>query len=459
MILLIGQCAREHMDREAFQEIDYRRMFGQMAKWVAQIDHADRVQEFVGRAFAVAQAGRPGPVVLALPEDMLTAVAVPSASKPVRPFEIVPSAEQMGEFADLLGKAERPVMIIGGSRWDEKAKSAVEDFAARNAIPTIAAFRRQDKFDNGHPCYIGEIGLGVNPALRKTVEDADLVILLGTRLGEVASSGYEMLDVPSPRQKLIHIHASAEELGRVYQPDLSINATPQGFAPALAGLPPMKREGWVARVEKARDQYEAWQKPKPVPGNFNLGEVILWLRDHLPEDAIFTNGAGNFSAWLHRFHRHRKLRTQLAPTSGSMGYGVPAAVAAKLRFPEKPVVCIAGDGDFMMTGQELATAVQYGAAPIFVVVDNGMLGTIRMHQETRFPARPMATDLFNPDFVMLAQAYGAHTEYVDRTEDFAAAFERAEKADKLALIHVKTDPDALTANRSLTQIRDAALGK
>jgi acetolactate synthase-1/2/3 large subunit len=459
VILFIGQVGNDVMEREGFQEIDYRRMFGQMAKWVAQIDRADRVHEFVGRAFAVATSGRPGPVVLALPEDMLVAEAAPVAAKRIHPFEISPSPQQMTRFGELLSEACKPVMIVGGSRWTQEAKTAVEMFADKNDIPTIAAFRRQDKFDNDHRCYIGEIGLGVNPVLKRTVEEADLVLLLGTRMGEVASSSYQMLNVPVSQQTLIHIHADAGELGRVYAPELTINATPQGLADLLPNTIIAKNEAWREQVEAARGQYEAWQIPKSVPGNFNLGEVIVWLRDHLPQDAILTNGAGNFSAWLHRFHRHRRLGTQLAPTSGSMGYGVPAAVAAKLRYPERKVVCIAGDGDFMMTGQELATAMQYGAAPIFVVVDNGMLGTIRMHQETRFPARPIATDLVNPDFAMLARAYGAHTEYLDHTEDFAAAFERAEQSGRLALIHVRTDPDALTANRSLTQIRTAALTK
>lgn len=457
LILFIGQVGNDVMEREGFQEVDYRRMFGQMAKWVAQIDHADRVGEFVHRAFAVAMSGRPGPVILALPEDMLAAEAIPSATRRLQPFEISPSAIQMAQFGELVSQASKPVMVVGGSLWDEDAKAAVERFADENDIPVIAAFRRQDKFDNDHRCYIGEIGLGVNPALKKIVEDADLVILLGTRMGEVASSGYTMLDVPAPRQRLIHVHADAGELGRVYIADLPINATPRGLAALLPTVVVSGQSERRAYLSAARQRYEAWQVPKPVPGTFNLGEIVVWLRDHLPHDAILTNGAGNFSAWLHRFHRHRRLRTQLAPTSGSMGYGVPAAVAAKLRFPARTVVCIAGDGDFMMTGQELATALQYDAAAIFVVVDNGMLGTIRMHQETRYPGRPIATELVNPDFVMLAKAYDAHTEYVDRTEDFADAFVRAEHSGRLALIHVKTDPDALTANRSLTQIRTAAL--
>ncbi|WDZ76222.1 thiamine pyrophosphate-binding protein [Ensifer adhaerens] len=459
MILFIGQVGRDATEREAFQEIDYRRMFGQMAKWVAQIDSADRVHEFVSRAFAVAMAGRPGPVVLALPEDMLVDAVELVAPRVVKSFELSPSAEQMDEFARLLSEAERPLMIVGGSRWDDESKAAVEDFAGKNGLPVVAAFRRQEKFNNDHPSYVGEIGLGVNPTLSRLVKDSDLVILLGTRMGEVASSSYQFLSVPGPVQKLIHVHAGAEELGRVYIPDLSINATPQGFATMLTGLPVSKRKGWAERTAQARQEYEAWQEPRPVPGDVNMGDIIVWLRDNLPHDAIMTNGAGNFSAWLHRFHRHRKLQTQLAPTSGSMGYGVPAAVAAKLRFPDRPAVCIAGDGDFMMTCQEMATAVQYDAKPIFVVVDNGMLGTIRMHQETHYPSRPFATELVNPDFCVMASAFGAHTEFVNRTDEFADAFRRAEKSGKLALIHVKTDPDALTANRSLTQIREAALAR
>lgn len=365
----------------------------------------------------------------------------------------------MNQFSDLLSAAERPVVVVGGSRWDEGAKSVVETFAGDNGLPVIAAFRRQDRFDNDHPSYVGEIGLGVNPALARLVKDADLVILLGTRMGEVASSGYQFLAVPAPVQKLVHIHAGAEELGRVYIPDLSINATPLGFSTMLATLAVVKRESWSQRTKEARRSYEAWQVPKPVPGDVNLGDIVVWLRNHLPEDAILTNGAGNFSAWLHRFYRHKRLRTQLAPTSGSMGYGVPAAVSAKLRYPDRTVVCIAGDGDFMMTCQEMATARQFGAAPIFVIVDNGMLGTIRMHQETHFPARPFATQLVNPDFCAMGAAFGAHTEYVSRTDQFADAFYRAELSGTLALIHVKTDPDALTANRSLTQIREAAFAQ
>jgi acetolactate synthase-1/2/3 large subunit len=460
MILLIGQVGNDFVEREAFQEVDYRRMFGQMAKWVAQIDRADRVHEYIGRAFAVATSGRPGPVVLALPEDMLSATAALPPPAAVRTPEIHPSAAQMLEVREALHQAERPLLIVGGSRWDEAAIAAVEHFADRHGLPVIASFRRQDRFDNGHRCYVGDIGVGVNPGLKRRVETADLIVALGTRLGEMATSGYEMLAVPVPKQTLIHIHADAAELGRVYQPFLGINATPRGFAAMLDALPSgdgaAPREAWLA---EARTEYEAWQRPPPAPGKVNVGEVVAWLRDNLDERAIVTNGAGNFAAWLHRFYRYRHLGTQLAPTSGSMGYGVPAAVAAKLRHPERTVVCVAGDGDFLMTGQELATAMQYGAAVIFVVVDNGMYGTIRMHQERHFPGRTIATDLSNPDFAALAEAYGAHGELVEETAGFPSAFGRATAAGRAALIHLKTDPEALTATQSLSQIREAALAK
>ncbi|MDQ1900554.1 thiamine pyrophosphate-binding protein [Paracoccus sp. WLY502] len=456
MILFIGQIARDAAEREAFQEIDYRRMFGQVAKWVAQIDDPARIPEFLSRAFSVAMAGRPGPVVLALPEDMLVEKATAALPRRVEPVGTGPAAGAMEDFTRRLAAAERPVLILGGSRWDRGAKSAVERFAARAHLPVAAVFRRQDRFDNDHPCYVGELGLGANPALRGMIGDADLVILLGTRMGDIASDGYETLEIPCPRQSLIHIHADAQELGRLYQPDLAINAAPVDFAALLDDVAVSAKAAWAERTRAARASYEDWQRPRPAPGDVNMSEIILWLRHHLPRDAILTNGAGNFAAWLHRFHRHRELGTQLAPTSGSMGYGVPAAVAAAMRHPGRRVVCIAGDGDFMMTVQELATAAQYGATPVFVVVDNGMLGTIRMHQETRYPARVSATELVNPDFCLIGRACGAHAEFVDRTADFAAAFKRAEASGRMALIHVKVDPEALTANRSLSQIREAA---
>jgi len=459
MILFVGQVARDYRDREAFQEIDYRRMYGEMAKWIAEIDDAARVPEYVARAFAVAMAGRPGPVVLALPEDMLDDRAPRIEQRPALQREIHPGDDQLRELGEMLAAAERPLLIVGGSGWTADACAGLQRFAEANDLPVAATFRRQDRFDNGHPCYAGEIGVGPNPKLRARVQESDLLVVLGARLGEMTTGGYTLIDIPFPRQRMVHIHSGAEELGHVYRPDLGINATPSAFVEKLAALPAAAPARWTEWRRSARADYEAWQKPVTVPGKLQMAEVAVWLRDNLPEDAVVTNGAGNFSIWMHRFHRYRRLGTQLAPTSGSMGYGFPAAVAAKLRHPKRTVVCMAGDGDFLMTGQELATAAQYGAAVIVVLVDNGMYGTIRMHQERHFPERVVATDLRNPDFAMLAKAYGAYSEVVEETGQFAAAFQRAEKAGALALLHLKLDPEAITPAQSLSQIRSAALAK
>jgi acetolactate synthase-1/2/3 large subunit len=457
MILFIGQVGRSFLDREAFQEIDYRRMFGPVAKWVAQIDDTARVPEYLARAFSVATSGRPGPVVLALPEDMLTEVCEPAPIPPSASFEVYPGPEQMRAVGAALAEAQRPLLILGGSRWELDSWQQVQAFAEANDLPVVATFRRQDRFDNAHRCYAGDLGVGVNPRLRARVEQADLLIVLGARLGEMTTGGYCLLDIPRPTQRMIHIHAGAEELGRVYQPDLAINATPRGFASLLNTVPTMGNPRWSNWRASARADYEAWQEPLQVAGPLQMAEVAVWLRDRLPADAIVTNGAGNFSTWMHRFHRYRRLATQLAPTSGSMGYGVPAAVAAKLRHPDRVVVCMAGDGDYMMTGQELATAVQHGAAIVVVILDNGMYGTIRMHQERHYPGRTEATDLRNPDFAALARAYGAFAETVETTAEFAPAFERALEAGIPAILHLKLDPEAITPSQSLTQIREAAL--
>lgn len=459
MILFIGQVATPFLEREAFQEIDYRRMFGPLAKWVAQIDTPERVSEFVSRAFAVATSGRPGPVVLALPEDILDQVVSLVPAAPAAPVEIQPSQGQMAELHALLEGAQRPLVVVGGSRWTPESVSALRRFAERNHLPVVASFRRQDRFDNRHANYVGEIGLGQNPALQRRIRAADLVIAINARLGEVPSNGYELFTAPIPQQILVHIMPDADQLGQVYRPDLGIVATPIGLASALDQLGPVTAHPqWKASLLEARAEYEAWQVPRPVPGRFNLGEAILALDAALPDNAIFTNGAGNFSAWLHRFHRYGPYGTQLAPTSGSMGYGVPAAVAAKLRHPDRPVICIAGDGDFLMSGQELATAIQFHAAAVFVIVDNGMFGTIRMHQERHFPARVYGTDLVNPDFVAYGAAFGAATAFVEDTAELLPAIQAALQRNVATIIHVRTDPEALTAGQSLSQIRAAALG-
>ena len=459
MILFVGQVGSAFREREAFQEIDYRRMFGEVSKWVAEIDDASRIPEYVGRAFSVAMSGRPGPVVLALPEDVLDEMAASVELRPAIAAASHPGEAQMAELRKMLAGAARPLLIVGGSGWDAQACAAVQRFAEASDLPVLATFRRQDRFDNSHPSYAGEIGVGVNPKLRARVQEADLLLVIGARLGEMSTGGYSLIDIPFPRQAMVHVHAGAEELGRVYRPSLSINAGPKTFAAALAMLAPVSPAAWAEWRKSARADYEAWQRPVAIAGRLQMAEIVCWLRDTLPADSIITNGAGNFTAWVHRFHRYTRLGTQLAPISGSMGYGFPAAIAAKLRHPERVVVCVAGDGDFLMTGQELATAMQFGAAPIVLVVDNGMYGTIRMHQERHFPARVMATDLRNPDFAALAKAYGAYGERVEQTADFAAAFGRARNSGKAALLHLKLDPEAITPSQSITQIRKAALDR
>lgn len=458
MILFIGQVARPMMDREAFQEVDYRRMFGEMSKWTAQIDDASRMQEYISHAFHIAMSGRPGPVVLALPEDMLVDHAKSSEITAATKIEAHPGPADMETLKGLLAGAEHPLAILGGSGWDEQACSDYLSFAETNHLPTACAFRFQHLFDNSHDLYAGDIGIGINPKLGQMVADADVILALGPRLGEMTTGGYTMFKIPVPKQKLVHVHAGSEELGRVYQPALAINAAPRAFCSALAGI------GRITTIspdqaETARANYLAWTEPTQTPGDVNLSEIMVWLRDTLPADAIMTNGAGNYSAWLHRFYRYRGFGTGLAPTSGSMGYGTPAAVAAKRVHPNRTVIAFAGDGCFLMHGQELATAVQHNIPVIIIVVNNGMYGTIRMHQEREYPGRVMATDLNNPDFAALARAYGATGEVVERTEDFAAAFERAVASLKPALIEVRTSPEAITPSTTLSAIRENAQAK
>ena len=458
MILFIGQVAREQEEREAFQEVDFRRMFGPLTKWTAQIEDARRIPEIVSQAFHRAVNGRPGPVAIALPEDMLTdMVDVPDAGHYVI-ARAHPGAAQMQELRERIAKAKRPLAIIGGGGWDAQAVADFSLFAANTSIPVGTSFRCQDLIDNDHRCYAGDVGIGINPKLAERVKNADLLLVVGARLGEMTTSGYSLIDVPMPKQKLIHVHPSAEELGRVYHADLPINAGVGGFA-AMAKSLAFSEPGWAKETEAAHADYLAWQKHSPNAGNVQMGEIIAHLRATLPADAILTNGAGNYASWLHRFYRFRKFRSYLGPTNGSMGYGVPSAVAAKLVHPERIVVSMNGDGCFMMNGQELATAVQHNANVVFLVINNGMYGTIRMHQEREYPARVSGTELRNPDFAALARAYGAHGETVTKTEEFAPAFERCLKAGKPALIEVKLDPEAITPRASLSEIRAAALKK
>ncbi|TMJ40281.1 MAG: thiamine pyrophosphate-binding protein [Alphaproteobacteria bacterium] len=458
MILFIGQVERSMREREAFQEVDYKAFFGSMAKWVVEVDSAARLPELVARAYRIACQGRPGPVVVALPEDVLTEMAdVPDAPK-VAPAEAWPGPDDMNRFGDMLRKAKKPLVILGGSRWSEAARKSLIAFSEKFALPITTSFRRAHLFPSDHPNYVGDVGIGPNPKLARRVKEADLLVLLGARMSEMPSSAYSLIDVPVPRQTLVHIHPGSEELGKVYQPALAIQAAPNAFCAALAELAHPNDAPWAGATKEARLEFLDWtDKPAKLPGKFQYGEVMRWLSDQLPGEAIITNGAGNYAIWIHRYYRFRKLGTQLAPTSGSMGYGVPAAVMAKRQYPDRPVIAFAGDGCFMMNGQEFATAVQYGIALIVIVVDNSMYGTIRMHQERDYPGRISATLLKNPDFAAYARAFGGHGERVETTDDFAPAFERAVRSGKPAILHCLIDPEAITPSRTLSQIRDEAL--
>jgi acetolactate synthase I/II/III large subunit len=457
LILLIGQVAREMRWREAFQEIDYRQMFAGIAKWVCEIDDPARIPELVARAFHTATSGRPGPVVIALPEDMLTEPAACADAARYQPVQGHPAVEDMARLHVLLSAARRPFMILGGGGWNAEACADIAAFADRFDLPVGVSFRRQDYFDNTHRCYAGHIGISVAPRLSDRVRDADLLLLVGTRLGEASSRSYRLIDVPEPAQTLVHVHPGAEEIGIVYTPDLAILAGMRSFAAAACALAPVDTSAWREQTRVAHEQYLASLEPHPTPGDLQLGEVMAWLREHLPRDAIIANGAGNYCVWVNGYYQYRGYRTQLGPTSGSMGYGTPAAIAAKLVHPERMVVAFAGDGCFLMTGQELATAAQYDLKIIWCVVNNGMYGTIRMHQERDYPGRVVGTDLKNPDFAALARAYGGHGEVVERTADFAAAFRRAEAAGSFALLDLRVSPEALTPRFSLEQIRAGAL--
>jgi len=457
MILFVGQVARDTSDREAFQEIDYRRMFGECAKWVGQIEDPGRIPEFISRAYHTALAGRPGPVVLALPEDMLVALSDVADAKPHRIAEPAPEPAAMAEFRDRLAAAERPIVVAGGPGWDEAARDGLLAFSEMNGLPVGVSFRAQDRFDNSHPNYVGHVGIGIIPGLADMVKEADLLIVLGARMGEMTTSGYSLVDVPQPRQALMHVYPGAEELGRVYQPTLPINASVGSFLRAAVALEPVDGTRWSERVKRAHADYLEHITPTPMPGALQLGEAFAWLSKTLPNDAIIANGAGNFSIWLHRYIQFVGRRLQLGPTSGSMGYELPAAVAAKLQHPERMVLSFSGDGGFQMTGNELATAVQHKLPIICFVVNNGLYGTIRMHQERDYPGRSSATDLYNPDYLKFAEAYGAHGERVERTEEFASAFERAVAAKKPALVELCIEPDAITPVATLSGIREASL--
>lgn len=459
MILFVGQIERVARGRDAFQEVDYRAAFGSLAKWATEIDEPKRIPEIVARAFHVATSGRPGPVVIGLPEDMLTELCEAHDARPYQPLETHPGAACLDQLHALLASAERPVALLGGSGWNGEAVAHFAAFSERFDLPVAVSFRRQMLFPAGHRNFIGDLGLGPNPRLVERFAQADLVLLMGGRLSEASSQGYTLLRIPDPVQKFVHVHGDATELGRVYQPDLAIHASPAAFAAALANLRPPAPPRWRAATQSARADYEAWSNPCAIesPGRLQMARVITYLQQQLPADAILCNGAGNYATWLHRFFRFRQFGTQLAPTSGSMGYGTPAAVAAKRLYPQRTVVAFAGDGCFLMNGQEFATAMQYDLPIIVIVIDNGMYGTIRMHQEKAYPGRIAATTLRNPDFAAYARTFGGHGERVEDTGDFGPAFERALASGKPAIIHCLLDPEAITPNSSLSSLRAAAL--
>lgn len=458
VIVFVGQIERGMREREAFQEMDYRAVFGQAAKWATEIDDPARIPEILSRAFHVATSGRPGPVVIALPEDMLVELATVPDAPHYEAIDSAPSTGQMADLAKRLAQAKAPVAILGGARWNATAVKQFVEFAERFKLAVAVSFRRQMLFPATSPCFIGDVGIGLNPDLLKRIQDADLVLLVGGRMSEMPSQAYTLFDIPVPKQTLVHVHPDSGELGRVYRAAVAINASPIAFASELSALTAPSATPWAAGTASMHQSYLKWSDPVPIktPGALQMGGVMAYLESKLPADAIMANGAGNFATWLHRFHRFTQFGTQLAPTSGSMGYGLPAAVGAKRIAPDKLVVCFAGDGCFMMHGQEFATAVQYNLPLVVVIVDNGMYGTIRMHQEKHYPGRISATHLKNPDFSAYARAFGGHGERVEKTEEFGPAFERAVASGLPAIIHCLIDPEAITPTTTISKLRAAA---
>lgn len=461
LIMFVGQVARDMKEREAFQELDYKSVFGTMAKWVVEIDRAERIPEIVSRAFHVATQGRPGPVVIALPEDMLTDHVEVADAPAFTPAVMKPGAVDMDALRQRLLSAKRPVLLVGGSGWSAQGVQDLVRFAENFALPVAVSFRRQMLFPADHPNFAGDLGIGPNPKLLARVKDADLVLLVGGRLSEMPSQSYTLLDIPGDGSKLVHVHPGAEELNKVYRAGLAILATPHAFAADAAELPKPNAVNWAGSAEAAHADYLAWSDTAKVKtaGELQMAGVMAHLKDVMPADTVYCNGAGNYAAWVHRFWPFRSFASQLAPTSGTMGYGVPAAVAAKAIEPHRQVIAFAGDGCFLMNGQEFATAMQYDLPLIVVVVDNGMYGTIRMHQEREYPGRVSATALRNPDFAALARSYGGHGETVRQTGEFGPALERARASGKATIIHCLIDPEAITPARSLADIRTAALKK
>jgi len=457
MILFVGQVGTEMKGREAFQELDYKAVFGSMAKWAVEIDQVERIPEIVSRAWTMAVSGRPGPVVIALPEDMLTSLTTaPGLSGPVDLVEPAPAASTMKHVREMLVSAKRPVILYGGCNWKDGSMAIVQRFAEASDIPVVAVFRYQDQYDNASPTFCGEAGVGMVASIKELLKNADVILAINNRFGENSTDGYTLFEVPQPQQKIIHVHGSDLEIGKIYRPALGIHSGPNAFANALGALEPIKG-GWADWRAKARAAYEKGFELPDLPSPVDMGKVTAFLNDVLPDDVILTNGAGNFTVWPNKFFKFGPRARLLAPQSGAMGYGVPAAVAAKVAHPDRTVVCFAGDGDFQMNCQELATALQHGAQPIILLLNNGIYGTIRAHQERTYPARVSGTSMINPDFVALAKSYGFHAERVESTVDFGAAFERARASKTGALLDLDISPEALTPRQTLSQMRNAAL--
>ncbi|WP_138472074.1 thiamine pyrophosphate-dependent enzyme [Poseidonocella sp. HB161398] len=458
MILFVGQVGTDMKEREAFQELDYRAVFGTMAKWATEIDRVERIPEILSRAWTMAVSGRPGPVVIALPEDMLTTLTDAAPLKgPVEIAEPHPAPAAMARAREILAEAKRPLIFYGGCNWRGEGTVPMQRFAEASDIPVVSVFRYQDRFDNGSPVFCGEAGVGMAPAVKRLVSEADVILAVNARFGENSTEGYTLLDVPQPKQRIIHVHGDSGELGKVYIPELAIQSGPNAFAAALGALAPVAGADPAWRAE-ARAAWEAGFDLPDLPSPVDMGQVCAHLRQVLPPDAVITNGAGNFTVWPGKFLQYRPGMRLLAPQSGAMGYGLPAAIAAKVADPGRTVVCFAGDGDFQMNSTELATALQAGAQPIVLILNNGIYGTIRAHQERHYPERVSGTTMEkNPDFVMLARAYGFHAEKVEETADFPAAFARAMECPEGAVLELAISPEALTPRVSLSQMRDAAL--
>ncbi|MDW3176334.1 MAG: thiamine pyrophosphate-binding protein [Acidimicrobiia bacterium] len=452
-VVFVGQASTEHLGREAFQEVDYRAFFGPLVKWATQIDHVDRIPEIISRAFSTALSGRPGPVVVALPEDVLAASSDASPGRRVRIAKPAPTNDAIDEIAATLSAAERPLLLVGGGGWDTSARESLSSFAEEHTIPVVTVFRYHDLFDNTSPCYIGDASVGMLPHVREALADADVVIAVGGRFGEIATEGFTLFDLPDAAQTIVHVHASDRELGKVVQADIPVQSAPGPFLEMIRAAnigTNAARTAWSARWNTVH----AGSLTAPAqPGPLDMGEIMLWLQSRLPEDVIITNGAGNFSAWPNKHFSFGSRARLLAPQSGSMGYGLPAAIAAKVAYPERMVVCFAGDGDIQMNIQELGTAMQADAQPIVLVVNNGMYGTIRMHQERDFPSRVSGTEIVNPDYVQLGKAYGFHAERVEATEEFAGAFDRAAASETGGLLELIVPREMLTPGMSIDEMR------